>query len=264
MVILCWNRDHVETWPRDEYDDTRIQVDRSGPQIGRWSCGNRVNIALGTPCFLLTQGQQYPRGLVGLGFTTSEPYLDDAYDDSDGQMKYVEVQWHKLLPLEDVVPIAVLQRDIPEIKWSGGIRGSGFSITLEFQERLLKLWQNYDGELEERDAGEVEPENFSEGGVRTVTVNRYERDPKARKACLKKFGAVCQVCGLDPVSIYGEEIGSRVIHVHHINPVSQGQGKSLLVDPIKDLVPLCPNCHTAIHKIDPLPTPQEFMRRFRA
>lgn len=37
-----------------------------------------------------------------------------------------------------------------------------------------------------------------------------------------------------------------IIEVHHIVPISQ-IGKEYEVDPINDLVPLCPNCHTALH-----------------
>jgi len=41
-----------------------------------------------------------------------------------------------------------------------------------------------------------------------------------------------------------------VIHVHHIVPVSQMQS-SYQLNPIKDLVPLCPNCHNIVHRINP-------------
>jgi 5-methylcytosine-specific restriction protein A len=34
--------------------------------------------------------------------------------------------------------------------------------------------------------------------------------------------------------------------VHHIVPISE-IGKEYIVDPIRDLVPVCPNCHMALH-----------------
>ncbi len=37
-----------------------------------------------------------------------------------------------------------------------------------------------------------------------------------------------------------------VIHVHHIKPLSQISQK-YVVNPIHDLVPVCPNCHLVIH-----------------
>ncbi len=49
--------------------------------------------------------------------------------------------------------------------------------------------------------------------------------------------------------VYGP-LGVNVIHVHHIVPVSQ-MGSSYRLDPIKDLIPLCPNCHTIVHRENP-------------
>uniref|UniRef100_UPI0004A48CA4 HNH endonuclease n=1 Tax=Vibrio parahaemolyticus TaxID=670 RepID=UPI0004A48CA4 len=42
-------------------------------------------------------------------------------------------------------------------------------------------------------------------------------------------------------------VGEGYIHIHHKVPVSQ-LGTSTLVDPEKDLVPLCANCHAMVHR----------------
>ncbi len=60
---------------------------------------------------------------------------------------------------------------------------------------------------------------FEEGAVTSVLVNRYERDPAARKACLDTHGTRCKVCDLDFSERYGE-IGKGFIHVHHVVSVS--------------------------------------------
>lgn len=44
---------------------------------------------------------------------------------------------------------------------------------------------------------------------------------------------------------YGAEF-KEIIEVHHIVPVSQ-IGEAYVVDPIKDLIPVCPNCHAVLH-----------------
>lgn len=92
-------------------------------------------------------------------------------------------------------------------------------------------------------------QTYPEGMRRTVTVNAYERNPKARQACIAHHGAACQVCGFDFEKTYGE-IGKGYIHVHHIKPISE-IGKSYEVDPKTDLVPVCPNCHAMLHKRNP-------------
>ena len=51
------------------------------------------------------------------------------------------------------------------------------------------------------------------------------------------------MCGFDLVSRYGE-LGDGYIHVHHLKELSSLR-RSYQVDPIKDLRPVCPNCHDA-------------------
>ncbi len=92
-----------------------------------------------------------------------------------------------------------------------------------------------------------EDEHYSEGTAISVTVNKYERNPKARKKCLDHFGVKCKVCDLSFAARYGVELGAGFIHVHHIVPLSK-IGKGYKVDPVKDLVPVCPNCHAMLHK----------------
>jgi 5-methylcytosine-specific restriction protein A len=95
---------------------------------------------------------------------------------------------------------------------------------------------------------EIETE-FYEGLKKTVTVNSYERNSKARELCVKHWKSICAVCDFDFEKAYGE-IGKGFIHVHHLTPVAQ-IGKTYQVDPIKDLIPVCPNCHSIIHKKEP-------------
>jgi 5-methylcytosine-specific restriction protein A len=76
-------------------------------------------------------------------------------------------------------------------------------------------------------------------------VNRYERDPEARRACIAHFGTNCAACGFSFEIAYGEA-GREFIDVHHTVPVSL-LGDSYRLDPITDLVPLCANCHSMAH-----------------
>lgn len=89
------------------------------------------------------------------------------------------------------------------------------------------------------------PESMWEGGKRTVTVNAYERSAEARAACIDANGSHCAICNFDFGQFYGSEF-EGFIHVHHRVPVSR-IGERYKVDPAKDLVPLCPNCHAVVH-----------------
>lgn len=85
-----------------------------------------------------------------------------------------------------------------------------------------------------------------EGSKKTVTVNSYERNPKARSECINKYGVNCTVCGFNFEAIYGKR-GKGFIHVHHLTPVSD-IGDEYEINPITDLRPVCPNCHAMLHR----------------
>lgn len=89
------------------------------------------------------------------------------------------------------------------------------------------------------------PDTMWEGGRRTVYVNAYERNSKARTACIETHGSRCAICDFDFGETYGPEF-QGFIHVHHRVPVSS-VGARYKVNPEKDLVPLCPNCHAIVH-----------------
>jgi 5-methylcytosine-specific restriction protein A len=93
-----------------------------------------------------------------------------------------------------------------------------------------------------------------EGACSTVTVNRFERSPVNRAACIAAHGSRCKVCDFDFGAVYGP-LAHGYIEVHHRIPVSK-MGGSYRVDPVNDLVPLCANCHAAVHRVDPPMEPE--------
>lgn len=93
-----------------------------------------------------------------------------------------------------------------------------------------------------------EGKEYVAGAVRQVQINAYERDPEARKKCIQHYGTICAVCGVNFEERYGP-IGKGFIHVHHRKPLATREVYSL--DPINDLIPVCPNCHSKLHSSDP-------------
>jgi 5-methylcytosine-specific restriction protein A len=88
-----------------------------------------------------------------------------------------------------------------------------------------------------------------EGAKIQIVVNKYERSPANRAACISYYGPICQVCSFDFGSFYGQ-IGQDYIEVHHRVPVSS-MGGAYRVDPVTDLVPVCGNCHAMMHRKNP-------------
>ncbi len=103
---------------------------------------------------------------------------------------------------------------------------------------------------------ETSVNSFTEGKTKKVTVNAIERSVNARKECIAHYGPTCFVCDFDFSEKYGSELGAGFIHVHHILDIAI-IGKEYIVDPIKDLRPLCPNCHAMVHRIKPAMHPSE-------
>jgi 5-methylcytosine-specific restriction enzyme A len=94
-----------------------------------------------------------------------------------------------------------------------------------------------------------------EGRQYQVTSTRYERKRQNRVACLAYFGFDCIICGFDFFESFGD-IGAGYIHVHHLTPVSL-IGEDYKINPVQDLIPVCPNCHAMLHSQTPPLTPEE-------
>lgn len=102
------------------------------------------------------------------------------------------------------------------------------------------------------------PNKYIEGATKNVSVNIYERNAEARAKSIRHHGYKCIVCTFDFERVYGP-IGEKYIHVHHVIPLSEIK-KEYKKDPIKDLVPVCPNCHAIIHRTSPALTVEQLRK----
>ncbi len=100
-----------------------------------------------------------------------------------------------------------------------------------------------------------------EGAITSLTVNGYERNPAARQECLAYYGFACSVCTFS-FEYYDGELGHRYIQVHHLKPLNE-IGEEYAVDPVRDLVPVCPNCHAMIHRKSPALSIEELKAMLR-
>lgn len=111
-------------------------------------------------------------------------------------------------------------------------------------------------EIDEEDLADIK-----EGHKKQIVVNAYERNPEARKRCIAYYRKLnngkikCEICGFDFGKVYGEEFEGK-IHIHHIRDIAT-IGEEYVVDAIKDLLPICPNCHMVAHSRKPAMLPEE-------
>jgi 5-methylcytosine-specific restriction protein A len=260
--LITWN---PKRWPWD-MEDQLSQLKRQGFVDSRWSCGRTKRINAGDRLFLLRQGIE-PRGIMGAGVATSSPYLDKHWDDTrDDEALYVRMRFDSLMEPEGdgVLPLSRLRDGaLGTVNWR--TQSSGISVSPAAAAMLERQWHDF---LEERGqspsslADEVcTPSQYFEGASRTIAVNAYERDPRARKACIDHYGCTCSVCGFDFAVVYGP-LGRGYIHVHHVVPLS-AIGKTYVIDPVKDLRPVCPNCHAMLHKPTEILSVAELKRLLR-
>lgn len=119
-----------------------------------------------------------------------------------------------------------------------------FAVGANTTELITKYERNVSDHADEIDEG-----LFAEGASTIDLIKTYERNRKARNQCLAHYGRICQVCTVDLELVYGVS-GRNIIHVHHLVPIAE-IGSEYQVDPINDLVPVCPNCHYMLHQRTP-------------
>lgn len=95
---------------------------------------------------------------------------------------------------------------------------------------------------------------ISEGQKKSVSKQVYDRSKllrdKAIEAHTVRGRIVCAACGFDFQRQYGEH-GKGYIEIHHQKPIYQyedSEFSQLLAEALRNLIPLCSNCHRMIHR----------------
>jgi 5-methylcytosine-specific restriction protein A len=142
-----------------------------------------------------------------------------------------------------ILDINILREKLPNVRWY--TQNSGIEIKEEFIIKLIELWDYFLKENKYLNY-EYEEKEYLEGNLQQKLISKYERNIEARKACIAHYGYGCQICGTDMQKTYGD-IGKCFIHVHHIKFISVVKSE-YKIDPINDLITVCPNCHSMLHR----------------
>lgn len=243
--LLTWN---PKRWTWENLESEIVKVQRTGSVKSRWSCGVRTHLPVGSRFFLIRLGDPKTNGIIGAGTTLTEPFHADHFDESkraEGvEALYVDVKFTSLGTVPVVDWATLNSTPLDGCNWR--TQASGIRIPDDIADSLEAL---YFGSAHEfrfaEELNEYQSTTFTEGAKRTVVVDAYERDPKARAQCLAHHGYRCAVCGLSMHERYGD-VAKDFIHVHHLHPLGS-IGEAHQVDPATDLIPVCPNCHAVIH-----------------
>lgn len=241
------------TWKPSEWDYEKLQehleAHASGEVIQRWSCGRTKNIPVGSRVFLTKQGKGY-NGIFGSGHVTKEPFEEPHFNEEKRKAGktslYIMVNFDRLYdPVSEIIINRVeLEAFDPKI-WDS--QGSGKKIPEEAVLNLERLWLERTGGMSIPYADEIPADSLvKEGTSKQVVVNAYERSPDARERCIRKWGLSCAVCNFHFEYFYGQ-LGKEYIHVHHLKPLSEIR-EEYEINPEEDLRPVCPNCHSMLHR----------------
>jgi 5-methylcytosine-specific restriction protein A len=259
--LLTWN---PERWQWTYLHESIAKVKRRGYCQEPWGSGVTTRIQPNDRVFLMKLGKQKPRGIIASGWATSEVYRDAHWDEAKRAKGmtalYVNVHFDTILdPEKEIFPRERLTFGIyTKMDWEPQASGRTFPDDVAIQ--LEKDWCQFNDQAvpfreihfaEEADADKA----YREGATKKISVNVFERSAQARSDCIKHYGLSCSVCDFDFAETYGE-MGIGFIHVHHLRPLSE-VGEGYILNPTKDLRPVCPNCHAMLHQRNPAYTIEE-------
>lgn len=249
--LLTWN---PKKWSWDNPSEAARDVRSGIERKGRWSCGTRRTLPIGSRVFLLRQGSE-PKGIFASGWVTREPFPDEHWNESQDERPahYIEFDYDYFLdPASEPLLDPRLFRTGPLASFPMNTQGSGHQLPNDLAVALEHEWAIRTGQAS---VGNLDVElSAFEGQKRARFVVHREREAKLREAkirealLLSEGGRLrCEVpgCGFDFEEVYGA-IGKAYAHVHHLRPLAECEEAMQVT--LRDLAIVCANCHAMIHR----------------
>jgi 5-methylcytosine-specific restriction protein A len=243
--LYTWN---PRKWVWDDFKLAVKEHNNGQTYESNWSCGVTKKILVGDKFFLMRLGVE-PKGIIACGYVTSEPN-DLPHWDEDKAVKgektlKTELKF-KVISEDPIVSFGELKVKFPEFNWTP--QASGITIPEHISDNL---WNEISHVLGTPIIDETSSQLklYVEGKPKKVTIKTYDRSSAARQTCIEHYGYNCEVCGFNFGKLY-KKYGEAYIEVHHLNPIAD-IGVEYKINPIKDLRPVCSNCHSMLHKSSP-------------
>ena len=240
--LYTWN---PKRWNWNDLQEGISYVNKDERYDTRWSCGNTKRITIGDFFFLMRLGVE-PKGIIGCGYVSSIPCEGPHWgqgQNSEGKMALYTDLLFTILSEYPIIDLGQLRHEHPGCNWTP--QSSGTSIPENVASQLMSIIQ-IDKPLYSAREYEREIITYIEGKPRRLTYTTYNRSLPARQACIAYYGYDCSVCGFDFEEAFGD-LGKYYIEVHHLNPMSD-IGEEYVIEPIRDLRPVCANCHVMLHR----------------
>jgi len=143
-----------------------------------------------------------------------------------------------------------------------GSRNGLHKITVKGEKYLLNNINNFafiiSNNFNERQREEIIEKDYSdliveEGFIKFGQVKNKTRSRKLVEVAKNHYAIggklYCSACHFNFEDFYGD-IGKGYIEIHHLKPIFSYEGgkESLLLDALKNVTPVCCNCHKMIHR----------------
>jgi len=247
--LFTWN---PAKWKWYYLTEAIVKVNTEGFFYDYWSCGNTKKIKRGDRFYLMKLGYKTKdRGLIASGVILSEPYELPHWDEEKSKEGKTALRVNIVFEVLSDAPIIRDDELLAKFKGFNWFpQASGIYIPSDIVTSLENIWKErtkkepvllYDNNIEFR--------KIIEGIPQKITIKTYTRSLEAKRICLEYYGYDCFICGFNFEKMFGE-IGKGFIHVHHLRPLSEID-EAHEIDPIRDLRPVCANCHAMLHRKNP-------------
>ena len=247
--IFQWN---PKVWGGDEFLHDKSPGDSSDWSVNQY----RAEVATGDRMLFWRAGKD--SGIYAIATIVGRPFERAPEDQVNPN---AQSEWAVNFRFDELLDPPVLKTELlahPTLKELRVIRfpnATNFPVDSDQWEALEQLLCKTRQTL----ADEVDgSRGFLEGAVKRITVDARERSGQARSDCINHHGTTCVVCDFSFGDAYGEH-GEGFIHVHHLVDLALADGETE-TDGIRDLRPVCPNCHAMLHKGTPFAHSIEWLR----
>jgi len=138
--LFAWN---PKKWPWDDLAKDVRTCTKYGKLGESWSCSGYKLIQPGDRAFLVRVGLE-PKGIMGSGFVTSEPYIDKHWRKEDKMAHRVKIDFDTLLDPDNEPILALDQLKFKtRVKQVWTPQSSGILIKKEVEGELEALWDRF-------------------------------------------------------------------------------------------------------------------------
>lgn len=241
--LFVWNKDN---WEIEKLLPIINKVQKIGIASDCWGIASYRKVNVGDRAFLFSTKTKV-KGFFASGKIIAKDFKFVNWEGKNKEGVLIEFDIF-FNPISDEILNVQNVNALLSTSYKWPTRPSGMPLNNAVFRTLENIWDEFCLKKYPFNNQPVSSQTFNEGTFYQLIQTVYERNPGARKRCLEFYGYSCKVCGCNFADRYGE-IGKEFIHVHHINQLSIGKMRE--TDPIKDLRPVCPNCHAMLHRKNP-------------